>query len=82
MELGARRAIPLLHGKENGGKQPVIYFARALDRRCLDAYIKKRIEKENKNATFPSFIVDTCQNCVGGRAGLLRAAPPDVSLNS
>ena len=48
----------------------------------MDAYIKKRIEKENKNATFPGFIVDTCQNRAGSRAGLLRAATPDVSLNS
>jgi len=45
---------------KNGGKGGNKYLARALDRRRLDAYIKKRIEKENKNATFPGFIVDTC----------------------
>ena len=47
----------------------------------MDAYIKKRIEKENKNATFPGFIDDTCQNRAGSRAGLLAAAaPPSVKL--
>ena len=73
MELVARRAIPLLHGLKNGGKGGNKYLSRALDRRCLDAYIKKRIEKENKNATFPGFIVDTCQNCVGSHHPILAA---------
>jgi formate hydrogenlyase subunit 6/NADH:ubiquinone oxidoreductase subunit I len=67
--------------KLNGGNQPNVYFARALDRSFVDAYIKKRIEKENKNATFPGFIVDTCQNCVGCSACVLAAAaPPSVKL--
>jgi len=66
---------------KNGGKGGNKYLARALDRRRLDAYIKKRIEKENKNATFPGFIVDTCKNCVGSHAGVLAAAaPPSVKL--
>ena len=47
----------------------------------MDAYIKKRIEKENKNATFPGFIDDTCQNRAGSLPGLLgAAAPPSVKL--
>ena len=47
----------------------------------MDAYIKKRIEKENKNATFAVIIVDTCQNRVGSLPGLLAAAaPPSVKL--
>ena len=43
--------------------------------------LEMRIEKENKNATFPGFIVDTCKNCVGSHAGVLAAAaPPSVKL--
>ena len=43
--------------------------------------LEMRIEKENKNATFPGFIVDTCKNCVGSHAGVLAAAaPPAVKL--
>ena len=43
--------------------------------------LEMRIEKENKNATFPGFINDTCQNCVGSLPGLLAAAaPPSVKL--
>ena len=38
--------------------------------------LEMRVEKENKNATFPGFIVDTCQNCVGSHAGVLAAAAP------
>ena len=75
MELG-RPAPGQTSRIKNGGKGGNKYLSRALDRRCLDAYIKKRIEKENKNATFPGFIVDTCQNCVGSHAGVLAAAAP------
>ena len=40
-----------------------------------------RIEKENKNATFPVIIDDSSQNCVGSLPGLLgAAAPPSVKL--
>ena len=43
--------------------------------------LETRVEKENKNATFPGFIVDTCKNCVGSHAGVLAAAaPPAVKL--
>ena len=43
--------------------------------------LEMRVEKENKNATFPVIIVDTCQNCVGSHAGVLAAAaPPSVKL--
>ena len=43
--------------------------------------LEMRVEKENKNATFPGFIVDTCKNCVGSHAGVLAAAaPPSVKL--
>jgi hypothetical protein len=38
--------------------------------------LEMRVEKENKNDTFPGFIVDTCQNCVGSHAGVLAAAAP------
>ena len=38
--------------------------------------LETRVEKENKNATFPGFINDTCQNCVGSHAGVLAAAAP------
>ena len=38
--------------------------------------LEMRVEKENKNATFPGFIDDTCQNCVGSHAGVLAAAAP------
>ena len=38
--------------------------------------LEMRVEKENKNATFPVIIANTCQNCVGGHAGVLGAAAP------
>ena len=43
--------------------------------------LEMRVEKENKNVTFPGFIVDTCQNRAGSLPGLLgAAAPPSVKL--
>jgi hypothetical protein len=43
-----RPARPVkLHGLKNGGKGGNKYLSRALDRSFLDAYIKKRVEKEN-----------------------------------
>ena len=38
--------------------------------------LEMRVEKENKNATFPGFIDDTCQDCTGSHAGVLAAAAP------
>ena len=38
--------------------------------------LEMRIEKENKNATFPVIIDDSSQNCVGSPPGLLAAAAP------
>ena len=38
--------------------------------------LEMRVEKENKNATFPGFIDDTCQDCTGSHAGVLGAAAP------
>jgi len=38
--------------------------------------LEMRVEKENKNDTFPGFIVDTCQNCDRRHAGVLAAAAP------
>jgi len=37
-----------LHGWKNGGNQPDVYFARALDRRMDPDYIKIRVEKEKE----------------------------------
>ena len=43
--------------------------------------LEMRIEKENKNATFPGFIIDTCQNYAGNLPDVLAAAaPPSVKL--
>jgi len=38
--------------------------------------LEMRVEKENKNATFPGFIDDTCQDCTGSHACVLAAAAP------
>ena len=35
--------------------------------------LEMRVEKENKNVTFPGFIVNTCQNCVGSHHPVLGA---------
>ena len=43
--------------------------------------LEMRVEKENKNVTFPGFIVNTCQDCTGSHACVLAAAaPPAVKL--
>jgi hypothetical protein len=43
--------------------------------------LETRVEKENKNATFPGFINDTCQNYAGNLPDVLAAAaPPSVKL--
>ena len=43
--------------------------------------LETRVEKENKNATFPVIIDDTSQNCAGSHPGLLAAAAP-AAVNS
>ena len=38
--------------------------------------LEMRVEKENKNVTFPGFIVNTCQNCDRRHDCVLAAAAP------
>ena len=78
---GARENLTVGLGWRMAEKGDLFIWTGLLTGAWILTILEMRVEKENKNVTFPGFIVNTCQNCVGSHAGVLAAAaPPSVKL--
>ena len=73
---GARENLTVGLGWRMAEKGDLFIWPGLLTGAWILTILEMRVEKENKNVTFPGFIVNTCQNCDRRHAGVLGAAAP------